>query len=200
MFGVKKTACQEATPYAIRADFCRIFQQDMNRLYLLSYLLTADEAMAELCFVRTLEASEKGNSVFKEWARSWVRRTIIQNAIQIVRPQPAGSASGPSADHRPGRHTIQPVEMDEIVELPVFERFVFVISVLEGYSDQECSLLLNCSRAEIVKSRTRTLQKIGKSAMPSARQASVKPDGPVLRGDAESTNQMQSISHLAAWA
>jgi DNA-directed RNA polymerase specialized sigma24 family protein len=197
MFGVKKTACQEATPYAIRADFCRIFQQDMNRLYLLSYLLTGDEAMAELCFVRALEASEKGNSVFKEWARSWVRRTIIQNAIQIVRSQPTGGASGSSADHR---HTIKPVEMDEIVELPLFERFVFVISVLEGYSDQECSVLLNCSRAEIVKSRTRTLQKIGKSVMPNARQASVKTDGPVLRGDAETTNQMQSISHLAAWA
>ena len=49
----------------------------MNRLYLLAFLLTADHTTAEKCFVWGLEDSKKGNLVFKEWAQSWARRTII---------------------------------------------------------------------------------------------------------------------------
>ena len=77
---------QDSRPYAIPADFCRIFEHDMNRLYLLSYLLTADHRMAETCFVRGLEDATRSNRVFREWAGSWARRMIIQDAIQTVRP------------------------------------------------------------------------------------------------------------------
>ncbi len=52
MFNAKQSAIQ---PYATSADFCRIFESDMNRLYLLCYLLTADHGIAEECFVRGLE-------------------------------------------------------------------------------------------------------------------------------------------------
>ena len=44
MFSTKQFATQ---PYASAADFCRIFEREMNGLYLLSYLLTADGALAE---------------------------------------------------------------------------------------------------------------------------------------------------------
>ncbi len=33
------------------------------------------------------------------------------------------------------------------------ERFVFVMSVLEAYSDQECSLLLGCLRRDVADAR-----------------------------------------------
>jgi hypothetical protein len=36
--------------------------------------------------------------------------------------------------------------------------------VLERYSDQECSLLLNCTRADVMAARIRAIQQIGKSA------------------------------------
>jgi len=81
MLSARQVANQEPTPYATGADFCRIFREDMNRLYLLSLLLTGDEAMAEKCFVRGLEDAGKGNPVFREWAQSWAWRTIIQKAI-----------------------------------------------------------------------------------------------------------------------
>jgi hypothetical protein len=71
MFGARKITDQEPTPYATRADFCRIFEKDMNHLYLLSFLLTGDHALAQGCFVRGLEDSAKGNPVFKECAQSW---------------------------------------------------------------------------------------------------------------------------------
>src|SRR5205823_7263442 len=72
--------------YATQDEFCRIFSEDENALYLLSYLLTADALKAEQCFVAGLEDSIQGNPVFKEWVRSWSRRMIIKNAIQMVSP------------------------------------------------------------------------------------------------------------------
>ena len=74
------------TVYAVASDFCRIFSDDMDGLYQLSLCLTADPAKAEQCFVSGLEDSRQSNRVFKEWARSWARRTIIQNAIRLMRP------------------------------------------------------------------------------------------------------------------
>ena len=81
-----------STPYASSDDFCRIFNQEMDGFYLLSFLLTADREKAEQCFVSGLEDSMKGNPVFKEWARSWARRAVIQNAVRAVNPRPAETA------------------------------------------------------------------------------------------------------------
>ena len=61
-------AILKSAEYASRGDFCRIFDQQMNSLYLLSFLLTADREKAEQCFVSGLEDSLGGNRVFKEWA------------------------------------------------------------------------------------------------------------------------------------
>src|ERR1700719_5195475 len=75
-------------PYASKADFGQIFHEDMKELYLLSFLLTADRRKAEQCFVSGLEDAVEGNPVFKEWARSWARRAIIQNAVRAINPWP----------------------------------------------------------------------------------------------------------------
>ena len=72
-----------STPYASSTDFRQIFDEDIKGLYLLSFLLTADREKAEQCFVSGMEDAVKGNPVFKEWARSWVRRSIIQNAVRV---------------------------------------------------------------------------------------------------------------------
>ena len=109
MLEARKITNQEPTPYATGADFCRIFQKDMNRFYLLSFLLTGDHSMAERGFVRGLDDSSKGNPVFKKWAESWARRTIIQNAIQMVRPRPTdGSTSSPGSDRSASHATSDP--------------------------------------------------------------------------------------------
>ena len=87
-----------AAAYANSDDFRRIFDEDMNSLYLLAFLLTADREKAEQCFVAGLEDSVEGNPVFKEWARSWARRAIIQNAVRVINPRPAeGSGRSRSA-------------------------------------------------------------------------------------------------------
>ena len=180
MLGASKVMKQDPTQYAVRADFCGIFQQDMNSLYLLSFLLTGDKAMAERCFVRGLDDSASGNPVFKEWAQAWARRTIIQNAIQMMRPRPAaGSTPSSVLDRGTGGNTSKPAEIVAILALPTFDRFVFVMSVLERYSDQECSLLLDCNRSEVISARTRALRQIGTSAQLGRKVVNVGPEEPL---------------------
>ena len=165
MFGARKLMKQQTTEYAMHGDFCRIFATDTKDLYLLSFLLTGDQAMAERCFVGGLDDSTKSNSVFKEWARSWARRKIIENAIRMLRPMSNHENSSGDASHdRTIRLVSEHPEILVVVALPAFERFVFVMAVLEGYSDYNCSLLLACSRAEVTTARTRALREIGISA------------------------------------
>lgn len=198
MFGTRKIAVKQPTPYATAADFCRIFTKDMSRLYLLSLLLTGDQAKAEKCFVRGLDASAKGNPVFKEWAESWARRTIIQNAIQMIRPHPSGGEKHDiTSIHRDGYSMTEPADIGAAMELPAFERFTFVMSMLEGYSDQECSLLLGCTRGDVSRARENALQQLGRSAQ--LRQVpKIVSNANAQRESTASSVQLDVLSQLAA--
>jgi DNA-directed RNA polymerase specialized sigma24 family protein len=148
------------TPYASSGDFHRIFDEETDSLYRLAFLLTADREKAEQCFVSGLEDSVKGNPVFKEWARSWARRAIIQNAVRMINPQPVEEDA--QSIFNSSRTTPPPeqAEIAAILDLAPFERFVYVMSVLERYSDQDCSVLLGCSRRDVIAARIRALQHI----------------------------------------
>src|SRR6266403_2335302 len=78
---------KEANVYASREDFHTIFNEDLRQLYQLSFLLTRDPAKAERCLVVGLEDCVRENRVFREWARSWAKRTIVQNAIRELKPR-----------------------------------------------------------------------------------------------------------------
>ncbi len=151
------------TPYANSGDFCRIFYEETDELYQLSFLLTGDHEKAEQCFVSGLENSVKGNRVFKEWARSWARRAIIQCAVRVINPRPMEEGS-PSNSNSSGNTRALQEEIAAVLELRPFERFVYVMSVLERYSDQDCSVLLGYGRRDVVAARIRALRQIG-SAM-----------------------------------
>jgi hypothetical protein len=149
-----------APPYASSHDFHRIFDEEKDGLYKLSFLLTADHEKAQQCFVSGLEDSVKENSVFKEWARSWARRAIIQCALRTINPRPTtenapssliGTGTAPAREHP---------EIAAVLELAPFDRFVFVMSVLEHYSEHECAILLGSSRREVVAARNRASQQI----------------------------------------
>ena len=154
-------------PYANSDDFRRVFDEDMNSLYLLSLLLTADREKAEQCFVSGLEDAVDSNPVFKEWARSWARRVIIVNAVRAINPR-SMEENGGSSSARAGSNgrtpPVEQVEVAAVLALEPFERFVYVMTVLERYSDQDCSLLLGCTRRDVVAARTRAFEQIG-SAM-----------------------------------
>jgi hypothetical protein len=157
------------TPYASSDDFRRVFDEDMNSLYVLSFLLTADHEKAEQCFVSGVEDAVEGNPVFKEWARSWARRVIIVNAVRAINPRPmeenGGSNSAPVSGNRK-TPPLEQVEIAAVLALEPFERFAYVMTVLERYSDLDCSLLLGCARRDVIAARTRAFEQIG-SAMAS---------------------------------
>jgi len=182
-------------PYATGTDFCRIFAHDMDRLYLLALLLTGSESKAEKVFVSGLEDSTKRNTVFREWARSWARRKIIQNAIEMIRPQ--ATATAKVEDRRLARAGSEPPELAAIIALSAFERFVFVMAVLEGYPIHDCSILLSSTRSEVVEARSRALQQIGNSAKLRQNSLLASLDHQSLKPDREPTLEVESIPHFA---
>jgi DNA-directed RNA polymerase specialized sigma24 family protein len=154
-----------AVEYASAGDFCRIFHEDMSGLYWLALTLTADEAKAEQCFVTSLEECIDRNSVFKDWARSWSRRVVIKNAIRRASPL-AVTPNGPSANVVTETIPSTDRALDALRSLRPLDRFVFVISVLEGYADRDCATLLGCSSAEVVKARRRALLQLRREIDP----------------------------------
>jgi DNA-directed RNA polymerase specialized sigma24 family protein len=200
MLGARKTTKQESMLRAVSADFCRIFENNVEHFYLLSFLLTADRRMAEECFVRGLEESTRSNQVFKKWADSWARRTIIHNAIQMIQPRPTDGRVSSSTFDGVERHDTERPEINAIVELGSFERFVFVLSVLERESDQESALLLGCTRDEVRAARIRALQQIGKSAELRRTPVTCSSGDQGLRDDSRSTFPSAAVSPLTASA
>jgi DNA-directed RNA polymerase specialized sigma24 family protein len=150
--------------YATAPDFCRIFDQDMNSLFLLALLLTGDHEKAEQCFVAALENATNRRTVFKEWARPWARRAVIQAAQCVINPRPRhvdeALTSAPVASSKKAPR--ERIEVAAVLGLEDFDRFVFVISVLEGYSDHECAILLGTTRREVMGARTRALEQLGR--------------------------------------
>ena len=143
--------------YAKHADFCEALQKDMKTLYLLVFLLTANHNQAERCFTSTVEESFKGQFVFKEFVRTWIKQSMIRNAIGIVSP-----ATASSSEHRdlwgPRQQTThEDSEINVVIHLLPLERFVFVMTILERYSVCECSLLLACSTKEVAQAQWRAL-------------------------------------------
>jgi len=160
MFGIGKTLNPRSSLYATSTDFCQVFQKHMNRLYLLSLLLTGNQSAAEKCFVQGLSDSQESNPVFKEWAEAWAKRMIVQSAIEMINPRPTDFIS---SDNVGEPDAAQPAQIAAILELSAFDRFAYVLSVLEGYPLQECALLLSCRRDEVNAARMRALQEIVKS-------------------------------------
>jgi DNA-directed RNA polymerase specialized sigma24 family protein len=159
---------QEGDLYASLEDFHTIFNEDLKELYQLSFLLTRDPAKAERCLVSGLEDCVSGNRVFREWARSWAKRTIVQNAIRELKPRPSRSNSPLSGAmlsdmNQHSRGSGGHFEIDAVLRLADFDRFVFVMSVLEHYSEHDCALLLGCSARDIREGRTRALKELADS-------------------------------------
>lgn len=146
------------TDYAKPTDFCQIFNDDLDHFYTLSLLLTADPGEAEKCVVAGLEDCLKGNPVFRAWAQSWARRTVIKNTIRVISPVPIETISqlenGAATGGVPGIENPAAV----ITKLPPFERFVYVLSVLERYPDRECAVLLGCTVEKIVRARIHAIR------------------------------------------
>ena len=125
----------------------------MESLYLLALLLTADSGKAEQCFVCGLGECVDRIGVFMERARAWARCEVMRHAIRMIRPAPEGDDNRFFVSAKRPATATKRNPFAAIVLLPAFERFVFVLSVLEGQSDEDCQDFLRCSRLEVVMAR-----------------------------------------------
>src|SRR5260370_9906772 len=82
---LKRNQAVEAA-YTTRADFCRIFQQEMKPFYLLAFMLTANHAKAEQCYVAGISYAVFCLQKNNERAHCGSRRLIIKHAIRILSP------------------------------------------------------------------------------------------------------------------
>jgi DNA-directed RNA polymerase specialized sigma24 family protein len=151
----------KANLYATREDFCGIFSEELDSLYQLSFAMTGNHEKAEQSFVAALGECIHSSHVLREGAHSWAKRAIIQNAIRVLHFGLGHGNSSAAVAAENGK--VSSLEADSVLGLEAFERCVFVMSVLEGYAEEQCALLLGCSHWEVRKARTRALQRIADS-------------------------------------
>jgi hypothetical protein len=149
-----------ATTHATGTDFWNILTDEMHSLYQLSLLLTADVDKAKQCFFSGMGECEEEIGVSAAWAQARARRTILKSAIWMIMPAPeyADDFSFPllKGSAAAGETNL----FDAIVRLNAFERFVYVMSVLEKLSDDDCSTLLRCSRRDVIITRAIAVERL----------------------------------------
>ncbi len=145
----------------------RLLKGDMKSLFLLSLMLTADVDSAESCFVSTLDDCISMKSSVSEWTNGWTRRVLVHNAIAMLRP------TIDDDEHLVRCNLALHPALHAVMRLKNFERFVFVLSILEGYSDHACSVLLGSSSRDIMAAKVRVLENLAanlNACLPEVRQ------------------------------
>ena len=157
----------EGDTYATIGDFQSLFARQMTDLFRLSLHLTADAQKAESCLILAMRECFVNGAVAKEWALSWARRTVIRHAIRLVlgtenaMPNEIYNEAGPDFHLRPSEYRIEALRDSlGILELPDFDRLVFVICVLERYSILDCALLLIRSPKDVNDARVRAISQV----------------------------------------
>jgi hypothetical protein len=163
MFNSCQIDGQGVAGYATAANFMEIYNEEMHSLLLLSLLLTADPEKAEECFADGLEACLHEMDVFLERALLLARRAIIERAIMAVsftKDRLTGSSLANAQRHSKWANDNF---IGAIFALGTFERLVFVMSLLERQSDDDCCALLACEQEDIEAARSRALRNLSKN-------------------------------------
>jgi hypothetical protein len=146
-------------------DKCQFLVSHMEQYYSLALLLTASVEDAESCFVLALDRWSKACTnlglIVQEAANASIKRALVDCALQTCHP--FFNNFPQEAALEIARETLtsnQSPWLAAIMQLDNFERFVFVLSVLESYSDQECADLLRCQPREVAESRVQALSSV----------------------------------------
>jgi hypothetical protein len=167
IFDERSTTCVTGT------DLWNILTDEMHSLYLLSFLLTADLDKAKQCFVGGMGECTEEIGVFMEWTQAWARRSILKHAIRMIMPAPERTDDFSFAFLKGAAASGKTNFVNAIVALNAFERFVYVMSVLEKQSDDDCSTLLRCSRRDVIIARELALECLATTHHPGDQPAEV---------------------------
>jgi DNA-directed RNA polymerase specialized sigma24 family protein len=164
---LKHTPATRVNGYAKCEDFRQVFLENVDSFYQLCFLLTSDARRAEQCVISGLDDCVRSHQVFRDWAHPWAKRTLVQNAIRALQPRPSQAESSSSTADVPH---VNPRDIEDgcfdiasVLLLQDFERFVFVLSVLDLYSDRECAFLLGCFVEDVRNARTQAVEKLAAS-------------------------------------
>jgi DNA-directed RNA polymerase specialized sigma24 family protein len=150
--------------YAVNDEFQQLFATEMTDIFRLSLNLTADTETAERCLILAMRECLQSNCAFNsiKLTRAWARRVVIRNAIHLVQAEesrkPGGSLGGTTSyvQSQPNQYRTNAVpESLAVLNLPDFDRLVYVICVLEHYSIVHCALLLSRSLKDVDDARVR---------------------------------------------
>jgi hypothetical protein len=147
---------EEETSYASVVDCVRSCDEELRSLYLLSFLLTEDHDRAEICLASAIGECGEEFGV-REWEHLQNRRMVFKHAIRMIMPEPEHPDN---VSYLILKHPVSSTENNpfaKVLSLGPFERFVFVMSIVEGVSDEECAMLLNCSQRDVVMARVLAL-------------------------------------------
>lgn len=142
--------------HANSKDFCKAFESEMNSMYLLAFLITGKHQLAERAFIRILQEVQSDNGVVKSHVSDWIRHRLIEDAI---------SAISPRKEQQPDLwfgETEAAFYINSVTQLVLVERFVFVLTVLEGYSTRECCLVLGINPHAVAEAKSSALDKLGR--------------------------------------
>jgi hypothetical protein len=140
----------QSEQHASASDFCQLFQRNAGSLYQLAYVLTGSSKRAEESLVLALDDCFKAK-VFKPWASSWSRLALIERALKFAAQDSDGLIEGAENGS---------TELQAVLQLKSFDRFVYVLSVLEKYSVKDCAILLKASKREVMQSKVRALNEV----------------------------------------
>lgn len=100
-----------------------------------------------------------GVAVATDWAHSWAKRAVIKNAIRLTGLN-RGSAKCNAREDGTTQSCHKYLTISNILELGDLERVVFVMSVLERYSDRDSAGLLGRVTQEVREARVQALRHI----------------------------------------
>ena len=159
----------EDETYAVNDEFQQLFATEMTDLFRLALNLTADIEAAERCLILAMRECLQSHCAFnsRKLSRAWARRVVIRNAIHLVQEQESRKLDGSLAkttshvQSQPNQYrTTAGPESLAVLNLPDFDRLVYVICSLEHYSIAHCALLLSRSQEDVNDARVRAIIRV----------------------------------------
>lgn len=134
------------------AEYWELVKVEINALYLFSFQLTADKEKAGRCLDQAMDESADGVDDFLDWAHTRGRDAVLGHAIRIMKPSRETAQERVDLPGRP-QHPTGHRTFGLIATLPTFERFVFVLTRIDGLSDANCAALLDTTSWEVIIAR-----------------------------------------------
>ncbi len=139
-------------------------------LYWLAFLLTGDREASVDAAVETLDSSD-GNAFFSAWMLAWSRKVVIAKALAAIRQELAASAlrlasmRGRNYPAPPRDWSLSPgaskMQLESaLLAIDTLPRCVLLLSLFEGLSLDDATVLLDVDRDLVGKAQAVALQQL----------------------------------------